>query len=230
MSLQPPVGVGWERWYTLLVMAKLKIAYSHEKEQRVANNFVDKLKSLGRPIPDLNDPAAEGKAAEAVKKLAKAWEPKEEEFINQLNWFYDCDFNLRGWTAHLIRFPICPYWTEEKWFGVHFTSVETQLKIIGHELFHQPFHLFWQEKCEEIFKDVKNPKGAGRNLVVRSLKEALPELLNTPEFKLSDAKDEGHPEPGEQFVRHLICNYYKAYGPFTFKEFLDFVCVQKEDV
>ena len=191
-------------------MAKLKIAYSHEKEQRVAEKFAGRLKKMGRPVPDLTESADKDKVAEAIEKLTKAWESKEEKFIKQLNWFYDCDFDLDGWTAYLIRFPICPYWTEEKWFGVAFTSVETQLKIIGHELFHQPFHLYWQEKCKKIFPD----------LVIRSLKEALPELLNTPEFKLSDVKDEGHPEPGEQFIRHLIRKYYKTHGPFKFEEFL----------
>ena len=38
-------------------MAKLKIAYSHEKEQRVAEKFTDKLKKMGRPVPDLTEPA-----------------------------------------------------------------------------------------------------------------------------------------------------------------------------
>ena len=94
---------------------------------------------------------------------------------------------------------------------MHFTSIETQLKIIGHELFHQPFHLYWEEKCKKIFPD----------LVIRSLKEALPELLNTPEFKLSEVKDEGHPEPGEQFIRHLIRKYYQTHEPFKFEEFLE---------
>ncbi len=192
-------------------MVKLEIAYSHDKEQRVATKFTDKLKKMGRPVPDLAEPATEDKVTTAVDKLTKAWEPKEENFIKQLNQFYDSDFDLSGWTAYLIRFPICPYWTEEKWFGVHFTSIETQLKIIGHELFHQPFHLYWEEKCKKIFPD----------LVTRSLKEALPELLNTPEFKLSDVKDEGHPEPGEQFIRHLIRKYYKTNGLFKFKEFLE---------
>jgi len=202
-------------------MAKLKIAYSHEKEQRVAKGFADKLRKMGRPVPDLTEPAAEDKAAEAVEKLTKAWEPKGESFIKKLNQFYNSDFDLSGWTAYLIRFPICPYWTKEKWFGVNLTSIETQLKIIGHELFHQPFHLYWEKKCEEIFANVRNPKGAKENLVVRALKEALPELLNTPEFKLSEVKDEGHPEPGEQFIRHLIRKYYQTHGPFKFKEFLE---------
>lgn len=205
-------------------MAKLKIAYSYEKEQRVAKKFADKLGKTGRPVPDLTEPAAKDRVAEDVKKLTKAWKPKEEKFIKKLNWFYDSDFDLKGWTAYLIRFPICPYWTKEKWFGVSFNPIERQLQNVGHEIFHQPFHTCWQKKCEEIFSGVKNPRGAGENLVVRSLKEALPELLNTPEFKISDVKDEGHPEPGEQFIRHLIRKYYKAHGPFIFKEFLSTLC------
>jgi len=194
-------------------MVKLKIAYSHEKEQRVAKKFTDRLVKMGRPVPDLTEPAAEDKVIETVEKLTKAWAPKEENFIKQLNQFYGSNFDLSGWTACLIRFPICPYWTKEKWFGVDFTSIETQLKIIGHELFHQPFHLYWEEECKKIFP----------NLAIRPLKEALPELLNTPEFKLSEVKDDGHPEPGEQFIRHLIRKYYKAHGPFKFKEFLEFI-------
>ena len=178
---------------------------------------------MGHSVPDLTEPASKAEVVEAIKRISKAWEPKEEEFIKQLNWFYDCDFNPEGWTAYLSRFPIYPYWTLEKWFAIPFNSVEKQLKTIGHELFHQPFHLYWQEKCEEIFKDVKNPKKAKKNLVVESLKEALPELLNTPEFKLSDVKDKGHPEPGEQFIRHLIRKYYKEHGPFKFQEFMDLI-------
>ena len=204
-------------------MTKLKIVYSHEKEQRIAKNFKKKLEKMGFTVPDLTKPAVEDKIAEATKNLTKVWQPKEEKFIKQLNRFYDCDFNLGGWTACLSRFPIYPYWTFEKWFAAPFDSVEKQLKTIGHELFHQPFHLYWQKKCEEIFKDVKNPKKAKKNLVVRSLKEALPELLNTPEFKISDVKDEGHPEPGEQFIRHLIRKYYKTHGPFKFEDFLKFI-------
>lgn len=193
-------------------MAKLKIVYSHEKEQRIAGKFKEKLEKMGFPVPDLSKPAAGDTITEAVEKLTKSWEPKEEKFIKQLNWFYDCNFNLDGWTACLSRFPIYPYWTFEKWFAVPFNSVEKQLKTVGHELFHQPFHLYWQEKCKEIFK---------KNLVVRSLKEALPELLNTSEFRLSNIPDEGHPEPGEQFIRHLIRKYYKAHGPFKFQEFIE---------
>ena len=151
---------------------------------------------MGFPVPDLSKPAAEDKVTEAIEKLTQVWEPKEENFIKQLNWFYDCEFDLDGWTAYLSRFPIYPYWTFEKWFAIPFGPVEKQLKTIGHELFHQPFHLYWQVRCEGIFKNVKNPKKAKKNLVVRSLKEALPELLNAPEFKLSNVKDEGHPEPG----------------------------------
>ena len=103
-------------------MAKLKIAYSHEKEQRVATKFTDKLKRMGRPVPDLTEPAAEDKAAEAVEKLTKAGAPKEENFIKQLNQFYDSDFNLSGWAACLIRFPICPYLDRRKmvWCQIYF--------------------------------------------------------------------------------------------------------------
>ena len=136
-------------------MAKLKIAYSYEKEQRIAKSFKEKLEKMGFPVPDLTKPAAEDEITKATENLAKAWAPKEEKFIKQLNWFYNCDFNLDGWTAYLSRFPIYPYWTFEKWFAVPFNSVEKQLKTIGHELFHQPFHLYWQEKCEEIFKNTK---------------------------------------------------------------------------
>ena len=202
-------------------MAKLKIAYSHEKEQRIAKNFKEKLEKMGFPVPDLTKPAVEDKITEATENLTKAWAPKEEKFIKQLNWFYACDFSLDGWTAYLSRFPIYPYWTFEKWFAVPFNSVEKQLKTIGHELFHQPFHLYWQEKCGKIFASVKNPKNAKKNLVVESLKEALPGLLNTPEFKLSEVKDEGHPEPGEQFIRHLIRKYYQAHNSFKFEEFIE---------
>ena len=202
-------------------MAKLKIAYSHEKELFIVDKYKGRLQKEGREVSDVAKPAPEDKVSGVIRKLTKAWEPKEENFIKQLNQFYDSDFDLSGWTAYLIRFPICPYWTKDKWFAMSFNPVEKELKTIGHELFHQPFHLYWQEKCEEIFADVRNPKGAKENLVVRALKEALPELLNTPKFKLSEVKDEGHPEPGEQFIRHLIRKYYQAHGPFKFEEFLE---------
>jgi len=38
-------------------MVKLKITYSHEKEQKVAKKFTDRLVKMGRPVPDLTEPA-----------------------------------------------------------------------------------------------------------------------------------------------------------------------------
>jgi len=202
-------------------MAKLNITYSHEKELFVVSKYGSKLVEMGREVADVSEPAPEDKTFPAIESLIKAWEPKEAEFIKQLNWFYDCDFELSGWAAYMVRFPICPYSTTGKWFAVSFNPVARELSTIGHELFHQPFHLFWQDKCEKIFEKVRSPKNANKNLVVSSLKEALPELQNTPEFRLSDAPDRGHSEPGEQFIRHLIRKYYREHGPFTFEEFLN---------
>lgn len=168
----------------------------------------------------LSSSAPQDKVEKSIERLNQEWAIREAEFVEKLNWFYESNFEIQGWTAFLIRYPICPYYTPDKWFAVSFNPVAKQLKTIGHELFHQPFHLFWQRKCEKIFRDVYNPEGVEDILVVRDLKEALPELLNTPEFKLSDVIDKGHPEPGEQLFRHLIRKYYQDHGPFTFKEFL----------
>ena len=201
-------------------MPSLEVGYSHSIEQRVFNNFKVTVEKLGLRVSDLTAPVEEITASEAIEKLICEWGTKERSFVNQLSRFYSCNFDLAGWTAYLSRFPIYPYWTSEKWFTVPFGSIDKQLKTIGHELFHQPFHLYWQKKCEGVFKEVKNPRDAKENLVVRSLKEALPELLNTPEFKISDVVDDGHPEPCEQLLRYAIRKHYANYGPFTFEEFL----------
>ena len=203
-------------------MPKLNLVYSHEKELFIANSQKERLETVNVDFDflRLSQPAADDKISSSISELKKEWGLKEEWFIRQLGWFYDCDFDLNGWTAYLIRYPIRPYSTPEKWFAVSFNPVSKQLKNIGHELFHQPFHLFWQKKCEEIFKNIVNPEWAKENLVARDLKEALPELLNTKEFNLSEEPDNGHPESGEQFFRHLIRKYYRDHGPFTFEEFL----------
>ncbi|MBU1111047.1 hypothetical protein KKB83_05540 [Patescibacteria group bacterium] len=201
-------------------MAKLNITYSHEKEIFIVNKHKEELRKKGEAVTDVSSPGDEQKVSGSLRKLSSKWEKKEAHFIKQLNWFYDCDFKIDGWTAYMIRFPICPYWTPEKWFAVSFNPVPKAFKTIGHELFHQPFHLFWEEKCKKLLQ--KGTFSAGMvDSMVYSLKEALPELLNMPEFNLSDIRDVGHPEPGEQIVRYMLRRFYKVRGVFTFKEFLE---------
>jgi len=202
----------------------LKIIYSHKKELQIAEIYTKVVKKRGLKVTNIENPAGEKQVKSAIQKISKVWEPKEEDFIKKLNWFYNCDFEIKGWTAYLSRFPIYPYWPKGKWFSTPFEKTDKQLQIIGHELFHQPFHLYWQDKCEGIFANVRNPKNAKENLVVKGLKEALPELLNTPDFKLSNCKDRGHAEPCEQFFRHLIRKYYKNNGYFKFEQFLQEIC------
>ena len=104
--------------------------------------------------------------------------------------------------------------------AVSSSPVVKAFKTIGHELFHQPFHLFWEEKCKKLLQN--GPFSAGIvDSMVYSLKEALPELLNMTEFNLSDERDSGHPESGEQIVRYMLRRFYKERGAFTFGEFLE---------
>jgi hypothetical protein len=196
-------------------MGKLKITYSHDKEIYIVDKYQDAFKEYGEKIPEVKRPADKSRAEKIVKKLRRAWEPKETDFIEKLNRFYDCDFKIKGWSAYLIRSRICPYSPEKKFFAVSFNkSREEQLNTIGHELFHQLFHLYWEDQCLEIFKD---------NQIVHCLKEALAEMLNTPKFNLSKEKDIGWNKPGEQFIRHLIRNYYQKNGFFTFEDFLNLI-------
>lgn len=141
-------------------MSKLEITYNHKKEQFVANEYGNELIKQERKILDVSQPAPKERREPSIDRLTKVWKAKEEEFIKNLNRFYDCEFNLEGWTAYLVRFPICPYSIEEKWFALSFNPVSEQLTAIGHELFHQPFHLFWEEKCKDIFRSIRNSKNA----------------------------------------------------------------------
>lgn len=192
-------------------MTKLKITYSHEKEKYIFDKYQKAFKEYEEKLANVDRPADKEKAEQVSKELAKAWKPKEEHFIKNLNWFYDCDFEISGWSAYLIRSRICPYSPEEKFFAVPINKpIEKQLNTIGHELFHQPFHLYWEEKCQDKLKDKQ---------LVHCLKEALPELLNTPKFNLSKELDIGWDDPGEQRIRNLIKEYYQDKGAFTFEEF-----------
>lgn len=194
-------------------MAKLKIIYSHKKEIYIFNKYKNAFEEHERELPDISQPANKNKTEKVSQELIEAWEPKEENFIKNLNWFYDCDFKSKEWTAYLIRSRICPYSPDEKFFTISLNKpLSSQLNTIGHELFHQPFHLHWEEKCLKIFKDEK---------IVRCLKEALPELLNTSEFNLSEEQDIGWGNPCEKFIRHLIQKYYKENGLFRFEDFLN---------
>lgn len=196
-------------------MPKLKIDYSYDIERMIAKKYKEALDKFGFNTDHLSEPAPDEKIQGVITNVIKHWEPKEVEFIANLNKFYDCDFDLTGWVAYLVRVSICPYWTKDKWFAVSFNKVEKMLKTIGHELFHQPFHLFWEATCRKM---LVGSSDADAN--IQALKEALPELLNTPEFKLSDVEDKGHDDPREQDARKLIKTYYKENGLFTFGEFL----------
>ncbi len=192
-------------------MAELNITYSHNKEIYIVNKYVDAFEKFGAEIPNVEKSADKEKTGQTVRRLRKLWTPKEDKFIERLNWFYDCDFEINGWSAYLIRSRICPYSPEEKFFAVSLDkSTKKQLNTIGHELFHQPFHLYWEDKCLEKLKDEQ---------LVHNLKEALAELLNTPEFNISKEIDIGWDNPGEQQIRNLIKEYYQENGAFTFQEF-----------
>lgn len=196
-------------------MGKLKISYSHQREVYIVDKYKDAFKKYGEEIPEVKRPAEKSRSEKIVQNLTRAWHKKEDNFIEKLNQFYDCDFEIKGWSAYLIRSRICPYSPDEKFFAVSFNkSLEKQLNTIGHELFHQPFHLYWENECMEIFKNEE---------VVHNLKEALAEMLNSPEFNLSEEKDVGWDEPCEQFIRQLIRNYYQKKGFFTFKDFLNYL-------
>jgi len=198
-----------------LTMAKLSITYNHDKEKYIFNKYRDAFEEHEGKSPNLNQPADKKKANKIAQELRQAWEPKEKEFIKNLNWFYDCEFKIDGWTGYLIRSRICPYSPDEKFFAISLDKpLSDQLLTIGHELFHQPFHFHWEEKCLEIFQDEQ---------VVHCLKESLTELLNTPKFNLTDEIDPGWGDPCEEFIRHLIKKYHRENGPFKFKAFLQWI-------
>jgi len=196
-------------------VTKLKIIYSHPQEKYIFDKYKDAFAEYGEQLPNVDQPVDKDKAEQTSNDLIRVWEPKEVVFVKNLNWFYDCDFKIEQWTGYLIRSRICPYSPEEKFFAISlFKNTNEQLKTIGHELFHQPFHLHWEEECLEIFEDEE---------IVHCLKEALPELLNTPKFNLSKEKDIGWGDPCEKFIRHLIRKYYEKKGPFKFADFLKFI-------
>ena len=71
-----------------LTMAKLSITYNHDKEKYIFDKYRDTFEKHEGKLPNLNQPADKKKANKIAQELRQAWEPKEKDFIDKLNWFY----------------------------------------------------------------------------------------------------------------------------------------------
>ena len=122
-----------------------------------------------------------------LESFQKSWSEIENEYFMRLENITKRRFS-GNITAYLTTIMKCPYNFKEKWFMVSFFSnIPRAMVIIGHELFHIHFHIyFW----DEIEKEIGYSK-------TDDLKEALTVLLNN-EFKdMWLLEDNGYPQHRE---------------------------------
>lgn len=106
-------------------------------------------KFLGK---DLNK--REGKFKLIANNLEKAWKEKDDELVKKLEKVYGKKFPFKTLTVYLTSIPICPYNFKKRWIMVfaYTPKINTQLKIIVHELNHFMFLYYYGDLERKVGK------------------------------------------------------------------------------
>ncbi len=131
-----------------------------------------------------------------VSKIEQEWLLVEQDFYRALGKFYNINISRPKVTCYLVRFAkfIYYYRTDNPWFSAPlFGSSEERHRVIMHELCH-------------FFQPDKLP---------RSIKEAIPVILNDSATFNMYSPDHGHKDVDEQYWRKIIWNIYKNGGDYN---------------